>query len=391
MRSSFGRSPVCVGWGLVVVAGMIVTSSCAKRNEPAPAPTETSAPATDNSEAAPAATSKEDMSKLLVSATTGGGEARYTAIDDIGERAAESNLIVPDLIENLDDSDPQVVWRSERALGDYGEEAVSAAPELRELLSNKDPVLQHHAAVALGRVGDKSEETVDALVTAVGSSDARVSRAAVAALKNLKPGPVKVAQALKKAMTAQDNSVAAQALEAIVELGPKAVPLINEALKDPTTAYLAASAAEEIGPDAAEAVPALVDLLSQTKHSHMQIRVLLALGRIGPGAKSAAPQIAAVMASSQDATVPVAAAFALGSIGSTDADDALRAAVAKDSPFLSMVASWSLAKLHPDDAELKKQAIEKLNAGLNGDDEAIKGAAEKGLKMLETPATTPAQ
>lgn len=378
MRSFFGRSSARVGSGIIVVAGLIATSSCAERKEPAPA--------ADSSELAPVAPTREDMTKLLESATTGTGQARYVAIDDIGERAAESNLIVPDLIKNLDDSDPQVVWRSERALGDYGEEAVSAAPKLRELLTNKDPVVQHHAAVALGRVGDTSEATVDALVTAVGSPDGRVSRAAVGALKNLKPGPVKVAAALKKAMTAQDSAVAAQALEAIVEIGPKSVPLLNEALKDPATAYLAASAAEEMGPDAAEAVPALAELLSQTKHSQLQIRVLLALGRIGPAAKSAAPQIEAVMASSQDATVPVAAAFALGSIGATDADAALKAAAAKDDPFLSMVAAWSLAKLHPDDAEMKQQAMDKLNAGMKSDDPAIKGAAEKGLKMMELSA-----
>ena len=132
-------------------------------------------------------------------------------------------------------------------------------------------------------------------------------------------------------------------------------------------------------------------MLGKTKHSQMQIRVILALGHIGPAAKSASPQIMSVMEESQDATVPVAAAFALGAIGATDADDALKAAAASDKPFLAMVAAWSLAKIHPDDAALKQQAIDKLNAGLKSDDAAIKAAAEKGLKMLEVPATAAAQ
>ena len=364
MKTFFGHLHIRVCLGLLFALGLITTSSCADQSETA---------------------------KLLSAATTGSGQPRYTAIDDLGERAADPEKVVPELVKNLDDKDPQVVWRSVRALGDYGAAAGAAAPKLREMLSQSDPVLQHHVAVALGKVGDRSEATVDALVTAVGSSDGRVSRAAVAALKHLKPGPEKVVQALKKAMTAEDPAVAAQALEAIVELGPKAVPLLNEALKEPTTAYLAASAAEEIGPDAAGTVPALVELLGKTKHSHMQIRVLLALGRIGPGAKSAAPQIASLLENSQDSTVPVAAAFALGSIGATDADDGLRTAVAKDNPFLSMVAAWSLAKLHPDDAGLRQQALDKLNAGMNSDDPAIKAAAEKGLKLMEVPAAAAAQ
>ena len=184
-------------------------------------------------------TSPEDLAKLVTAATSGSGKDRYTAIDDLGERAADVTEVVPELEKNLSDADPQVVWRSVRALGDYGDEAVTAAPRCASCSPTSDPILQIHAAVALGKIGDKSEETVDALVTAVGSADGRVSRAAVAALKQLKPGPVKVAQALKKAMVAQDSAVVAQAIEAIVELGPQAVPLLNEALKDPTTAYLA--------------------------------------------------------------------------------------------------------------------------------------------------------
>jgi HEAT repeat protein len=396
MKSFFDRSPVGVGLGLVVVAGLITTTSCAERkDQAAPAAGQAAPEATTTEittdEVTHVVTSPEELAKLVTAATSGTGKDRYTAIDDLGERAADVTEVVPELEKNLSDTDPQVVWRSVRALGDYGEEAVTAAPALRKLLTNSDPILQLHAALALGKVGDKSEETIDALVTAVGSPDGRVSRAAVAALKQLKPGPVKVAQALKKAMMAQDSAVAAQALEAIVELGPQAVPLLNEALKEPTTAYMAAAAAEQIGPDAAGAVPELVAVLGKTKHSQLQIRVILALARIGAGAKSASPQILSVMKDSQDATVPVAGAFALGAIGATDADEALKSAAASDKPFLAMVAAWSLAKIHPDDAALKQQAIDKLNAGLKSADPAIQSAAEKGLKSLEAPATAATQ
>ena len=55
----------------------------------------------------------------------------------------------------------------------------------------------------------------------------------------------------------------------------------------------------------------------------------------------------------------------------------LKAAAAIDKPFLSMVAAWSLAKIHPDDAALKQQAIDKLNAGFKSDDPAIKARGGK--------------
>jgi HEAT repeat protein len=397
MKTFFDDATARIGWSLVVAAGIVVTSSCAK-----PAETEqtkidpTAATATDADQAAtgpeaetsrPAA-SREEIAELAEAATTGSGQARYVAIDDLGERAAESDMVVPDLIKNLDDSDPQVVWRSVRTLGDYGEEALAAAPKLRELFATGDPILQYHAAVTLGKIGDRSEATVDMLVEAVGSSDDRVSRAAIEALRTLKPGPQKTVPALKKALRSGNSAVAAHAINAIVEVGPEAVPLINEMLKDPATVYLATTAVAEIGPGAAGTVPQLIEELGSTKHSQLQIQLLLALGRVGPAAKSASPQIVDLLDNSQDATVPVAAAFALGSIGATEADAQLSAAAAaEDKPFLSMVAAWSLSRLHPDDAKLKQQAVDKLNAGTKSDDPAIQAAAQRGLKMLELSAT----
>ncbi len=386
----FSRQPfVSANISLVVAIGLSTIMSCAKPSATESEKTdETAAVETDTESPAP---SHEEIAKLAEEASDGSGQARYTAIDDLGERAAESDMIVPDLIENLGDSDPQVVWRSVRALGDYGEEAVAAAPKLRELLSNGDPILQYHAAIALGKIGDRSEPTVDALVDAVGSADGRVSRAAVTALKTLKPGPAKVLPALKKALVSDDHMVTVNALDAIVEAEADAVPLLNEMLKDPETMYLAVTAISEIGDEAAATVPTLLELLGSTKHSQLETQIILALGRIGPSAKSAEPQIIELLKNSPDDTVPVAAAFALGSIGATDADAPLKAAASSDKPFLSMVAAWSLAKIHPDDAAIKKQAIDKLNAGLKSDDPAIQGAAEKGLKMLEAPAAAAAQ
>jgi HEAT repeat protein len=82
----------------------------------------------------------------------------------------------------------------------------------------------------------------------------------------------------------------------------------------------------------------------------------------------------------------VAAAFALGSIGAADADDALNQALTKnDNPFLQMVAAWALAKIHPEDEALVKQAVEKLTQGLASDDSHIRTAAARGLEKLQAP------
>jgi HEAT repeat protein len=326
-----------------------------------------------------------ETGRLLQIAAKSKGEKQYAAIDRLGERHESASQVVPELKKLLHADDDQVQWRSARALGDYRALAQDAAGDLRELMSDSDPIVQYHAAVALGKVDDRSDETVQALVAAATANDARVARAAIAALRNLSPGSEGVKEALGKALASNDQAVRVHALDAIVRLGPDAVPLLNEALKRPETTYLACAAIEHIGPDAAAAVPELTALLGDTKHSHLLIQTLLALASIGPAAQSAAHQIKPLLNSPTDATVPVAAAYALGSISAQDADAELRGALEKDDPYLQMIAAWALAKLHSDDRDAEKLAVEKLTQGLKNENPTIRTAAAKSLQSLQPP------
>jgi HEAT repeat protein len=111
----------------------------------------------------------------------------------------------------------------------------------------------------------------------------------------------------------------------------------------------------------------------------------LALASVGPAAKAASPEIAALLEHQTDATVPVAAAYALGAIGADDADDDLKQAAMSDNAQLSMVASWALAKVHPDDEAMMKSAVDKLAQGLASDDPHVGEMAAKGFQMLDPP------
>lgn len=387
-------------WGACLMAltlTMATAASCSKQ-EPAASPETNNSADSAVPDVPPLETSKEStttpdaatISGLVSTAETAHGQEQYVAIDDLGEHHQDAEQVVPVLEKLLASEDEQVRWRSARALSDYESEAAPAAPELVKLLDDSNPVVQYHAAVALGRIGDKSDATIRALVEAVGSDDPRVARAAIGAIRTLEPDPPHVLAALETALNSEDHALVLNAMKAIADHGPDAVPLLNEALKKPETALIACSIIEHVGPEAAGTVPALTDLLNESEHSQLEIEALLALARIGPAAQSATPQIVPLLKHQNDATVPVAAAFALGSIDAEDADDELRAAVESDDEFLQMVAAWSLAKIHPDDADLKQQALDKLQSGLKSDDPAIKAAAEKGMKHLEaTTAATP--
>lgn len=326
-----------------------------------------------------------DDAKDLSAAISDTGKAQYKAIDHLGAKHQDGSVAIPKLQQLLKNNDPQVRWRSARALGDYGEQAKPAAGDLVALLKDSDPVVQYHAAIALGKVEDKSDATLNALIAAATSKDARVARAAIAAIRNLKPGPERVTAALKEALKSNDQAVTLHALEAIVEEKEKATPLLKESLKHKETAYLACTAIEQIGPDAAGTVPELTELLTKTKHSHLLIQTLLALASIGHNAQSAESAIVPLLNYPTDDTVPVAAAYALGAIGAKNSDAELKQAAQKEKPFLHTIATWALADLHPDDKERMKKAVDELTKGLASNDVQMRTVCAKGLQMLQPP------
>jgi HEAT repeat protein len=327
----------------------------------------------------------DDVAALLKTAKEGSGKAQLKAIDHLGVLRDNATVVVPALRELIKSDDDMVQWHSARALGGYGELAQEASPDLVKILRDNDPIVQYHAAIALGKLGDKSDPVVTALVNSATSNDPRVARAALSALRHLKPGPEKVTAALKNALNSNDQAVTLHALEAIVAEGGKASPLLKESLKEPKTAYLACAAIEQIGPDAASTVPELTDLLGKTKHSQLLIQALLAVASIGPQAAPAETAILPLLQSTTDSTVPVAAAYALGSIKAKNADAQLKAAQGKDNTFLHMVATWALARIHPDDEQMMKDAVGVLTKGLTSSDAKMRTAAAKGLQVLQPP------
>src|SRR3990170_4183641 len=96
--------------------------------------------------AASCSAQKPEKAGLLHTAVEGTGQERYAAIDDLGQSHHDAVQVVPQLQKLLADTDPQVRWRSARALGDYGPLAQNAAPDLRKLLGDEDPIVQYHAA-----------------------------------------------------------------------------------------------------------------------------------------------------------------------------------------------------------------------------------------------------
>ena len=158
------------------------------------------------------------------------------------------------LVEDLRSKDVDNRRSAANELADLGAEAKPAVPALIRAMKDADPFVRRFAARALGAIGP-AKGSVGALATALNDKDARVVDAAARALGGMGKYGVK----------------------------PLASIVSNKKL-DGTTRRRAITSIKNIGADAREAVPALIEAL---KDRDMRTSAVQALGAIGPGAKPA--------------------------------------------------------------------------------------------------------
>jgi hypothetical protein len=135
---------------------------------------------------------------------------------------------IPQLIADLQSSDPAVSGKASLALLEIGEKAV---PPLVEMLKSGDLRQRSIAAATLWGMGARGRAAVPALAATLADPETPLRVAAAMALQNMGPA-------------AED-----------------AVPALIRSLgdRDPTVRQWSAKALGSIGPAAEEAVPALVD------------------------------------------------------------------------------------------------------------------------------------
>lgn len=284
------------------------------------------------------------------------------------------------LLENLKSPDEAVRLHTIDELGLQGEKAAGAVAPLTALLGDNSVMVRAHAARALGEIGAPAASAVPALAELVKDPDHLVRRQAVKAIMKLHPGPQVMVPLCVRLLEDSDPGTRLRVLGMIAEVGPRAVPGLVEALKNDRAAYWACLALRDIGPDAKGAVPALVERL-QDSRPEIRREVLLTLAAINEAAGVAVPQIVALL---RDEETRVAATYALGRIGGVPAEakDAIRANTKSDDKMLGTISLWTLARLHPEDKQLYREAIECLVNRLKDEDPFVRVMAARGLASL---------
>ena len=290
---------------------------------------------------------------------------------------------VDDLVKGLSAEDAKARADAAEKLGDMGALAAPALPALVKALSDDAPLVRAQAANALGDMGSSGKPAVDDLAKLLKDSDARVRRAVVDALGKIKPGPDKAVPILIEVFSDADPSVVTRALHSLSEAGDRIVPAMIEVLKNDKTRYWGLIILHELGPKAKDAVPTLVEILSD-KRAEVRMEALMALAAIGPDAKDAAGAVIKQL-SDPEVAVQRAAALAAGRIGPAciGATPKLRDGYKDADEFHKNICIWALAKIRTDKPAYRDTAIQKLLIGLRNKDRQVQAACARGLIDLK--------
>lgn len=290
----------------------------------------------------------------------------------------------PSPLELLHSPDEAVRLQAIDTLGTSGAKNQETLSALIARLQDRSPKVRVRAADALGRIGPAAETAGPALGDLLDDPNVHVRRAAIRSLRSTRPPAQVIVPLLAKAADDADPAVRVSALDGLADSGKAAVPYLIAAIGNQRTAYWACLALGEIGPDAAPAVPAVMQVLAKDPRAEVRREAAMTLGAIGPAAASAVPVLTRSL-EDREYGVRMGAVFALGRIGpaAASAEKALHRVEAGNSPpVLRTVTIWALASIHPENKLATRRAVLLLADAMRSKEPRVRATAVRGLASL---------
>ena len=213
-------------------------------------------------------------------------------------------------------------------------------------------------------------------VQALTDESVRMGEAAAHALAEIGPQAVDAVPALLQALMNEEDAGLRQAVsDALGAIGSEAVPALVQALadEDERVRNAAARALKDVGPQAVDAVPALIQALGDPDDD-VGLAAASALGDVGP---EAIPMLVEALGE-RDANARRGAILALGRIGpeAKEAAPLIIRALEEESEWLvRSSAAYALGSMQPDASE----AVPALIQALGDESEYVRAAAADAL------------
>jgi HEAT repeat protein len=343
--------------------------------------------------------------------------ARMGAADHLGEIGPEASEAVSALIRALEDPSAAVRNRSAAALGKIGPAARDAVPVLvRSVVRTKpSPVSRSFVTKAIVKIGGPA---VPELIRLLRDQDESARSFAAESLGMIGPAARKAVPALVPMIGDPRMVMRLVAAAAMwrIDRDERGIPILLEVLRvgDANDQLFAMTILAEVGPAGKDAVPSLIDILTQGDRSRRPQAAAETLGRIGAEAEAAVPALEAAL-KDPDGEIRTSAGLALwriarlelalkaltGELRSPDQNDRFRAAMAlgeigpaaksavpalidvlKNNPSSQAMIARALGQLGPD----AKAAVPALIDIFENDSEFEKEDVAKALIAIDPKA-----
>jgi alpha-L-fucosidase len=239
-------------------------------------------------------------------------KSRRDEIQALADVPADASKEVPTLLRTMSDSDPQLRWLAEFALGRVDERGIKA---LVQALRDDSVKIRQSAAFVLGPMGKKARSAISALLSAASDQETGVRVWALSALGDIHPGHPDVVRVVVRTLRDPEPDVRRVALSIVIRLGPAATgasPVLMDVLQDADAGIraMACTAFRQLASDGKSGIPALIGRLSDVDQE-VRVRAAEALTRIGTSAQD--PLVRALK--DRDPRTRRGAAEVLGSYG----------------------------------------------------------------------------
>jgi len=318
-------------------------------------------------------------------------EVRAQALSALAAIGPPSGAVLGEIVQALEsDKYGAVQYAAAHALGKIGDKSAIAA--LKQALNTNDEFLRVVAAWALIQLEDEDEQAVskwaEVMLEGLRSQDPHVRGAAARAVVESRPLPDSFVAKLGDSLDDVPPDCLAQVVEGIAAQGKGALPRVIRALGVPTLRPYAIQVVRRLGPEAAAAVPALIEAL-QDKDPSIVKEAEFALGAIGPEASAATDALIQAL-TNDDEQVRFTACYALGQIGpaARAATPSLAGLLKSEDEFLRFAGIWALLRIHPDDPRVKKAAVPILTQALGDPREHIRSEAAAALGEIGPAAAS---
>lgn len=333
-------------------------------------------------------------------------EDRRKAAWLLSEMGGDAKPALAALIKALEDDDDRVTQLAADALGAIGPEAKDAVAPLIEALKFKN----QSAAGALVKIAPESPQVARALIETFEDKAYPNRSQLLYSLSDLKSERERLEATLLAANQEPEDQIRSTSAFALSKIGAKSKEALSairnwqrqnvrptepgtatvrelvEKLKNPSDRFEGLKVLQQLsrfGPDAAEAVPALISYVKDTSNQ-FQANALSVLVAIGPAAKDAVPALIAYIKEPSN-RARGNAVNALGEIGpaAKDAVPALIEALKDDDRGVSGNAARAIGLIGPD----SKAAIPLLEQALKDSDPRFRLQAATSLWRID-PAFT---